>query len=446
MSFVKQVRYILQQSFILLLCLLTNALFSQDVDLDTLKLALKNEKNDTTRLSLMIDIGTESSLDDEMKYCQEAVVLADKLLKDIRYGSQQAQKSILSKKATAIHEIGYVFERKGDIQASLHYTEMALKINESIGNKNHAAEDLNSIAYMYFVQHDHKKAIEIYLKNLDFYIHTNNEPKMADMYNYLGVMNRELGNLNEAFKYWGLSIKILERVNNKTDLGLIHYNMAKAYMDRKDNAAALEHFFKSLDMYQQINDKDGIAVAYSGISKAYSEQKKYKQALMYTDSALTLSREIALPSNLKATEKVAYVVYAATGDYKKAFEHYKEYIKYSDSLNNEKTRKASIKTQLKFEFEKKEAVMKEQQERERVVAAEKDRFQKIVIGAVVIGLLLVAVFAFFILQSLKTTRHQKHIIEEKQKEILDSIHYAKRIQRSLLPTEKYVNKFLNRNN
>ena len=35
---------------------------------------------------------------------------------------------------------------------------------------------------------------------------------------------------------------------------------------------------------------------------------------------------------------------------------------------------------------------------------------------------------------------QKEMVEEKQKEILDSIHYAKRIQRALLPTEKYFEK------
>jgi len=34
------------------------------------------------------------------------------------------------------------------------------------------------------------------------------------------------------------------------------------------------------------------------------------------------------------------------------------------------------------------------------------------------------------------------LIEEKQKEILDSIHYAKRIQTALLPNEKYIDKHL----
>jgi hypothetical protein len=38
------------------------------------------------------------------------------------------------------------------------------------------------------------------------------------------------------------------------------------------------------------------------------------------------------------------------------------------------------------------------------------------------------------------------LVEEKQKEILDSINYAKRIQMALLPNEKYIDKSLNRLN
>jgi hypothetical protein len=39
---------------------------------------------------------------------------------------------------------------------------------------------------------------------------------------------------------------------------------------------------------------------------------------------------------------------------------------------------------------------------------------------------------------------RKRMIEEKQKEILDSIHYAKRIQRTLMPSEKYIARKLQR--
>jgi len=39
-------------------------------------------------------------------------------------------------------------------------------------------------------------------------------------------------------------------------------------------------------------------------------------------------------------------------------------------------------------------------------------------------------------------RNQKKLVEEKNKEIVDSINYAKRIQQAQLPTEKYIEKSL----
>ena len=41
---------------------------------------------------------------------------------------------------------------------------------------------------------------------------------------------------------------------------------------------------------------------------------------------------------------------------------------------------------------------------------------------------------------------QKRIVEEKHKEITDSIHYAQRIQRALITPEKYIDKQLNKLN
>jgi hypothetical protein len=47
-------------------------------------------------------------------------------------------------------------------------------------------------------------------------------------------------------------------------------------------------------------------------------------------------------------------------------------------------------------------------------------------------------------QQKEETEHQKELVEEKQREIIDSIKYARRIQRSLLPTEKYIDKNIKR--
>lgn len=68
---------------------------------------------------------------------------------------------------------------------------------------------------------------------------------------------------------------------------------------------------------------------------------------------------------------------------------------------------------------------------------------------IITGLIIViAIVALKLLQLNKKTNRllkiQNEIIEEKNKDIIDSITYAKRIQNSLLPNEKYIDKTLKR--
>ena len=147
---------------------------------------------------------------------------------------------------------------------------------------------------------------------------------------------------------------------------------------------------------------------------------------------------------------------SAKGNYKGAYENHKLYIFYRDSLDNEQTRKKIIQNQMTYDFEKKEAVAnaeyKKEIENQQALAEEKSRKQNVVTLFVVIGLLLVLVFAGFILRSLRVTRKQKQIIEiksrvteqqkiiieEKNKDITDSINYAKRIQEAKLPKKDEI--------
>ena len=99
-------------------------------------------------------------------------------------------------------------------------------------------------------------------------------------------------------------------------------------------------------------------------------------------------------------------------------------------------------------------------EKQQTVADEKNRRQKVISYSVGIGLVFVLILAFFIFRSnrqkqkanqiitlqKKEVENQKNLIEEKQKEIIASIKYAQRIQQSLLPTEKFIERiFKNKN-
>src|SRR6185369_16792153 len=156
-----------------------------------------------------------------------------------------------------------------------------------------------------------------------------------------------------------------------------------------------------------------------------------------------------------------------SGNYKEALEMYELEIKMRDSVVSESTRKASIKSQLKYEYEKQAAadsvahakeneIQSAELSRQSAELRAKKNQQYALFG----GLGLVMIFAGFMYNRFKVTQRQKEIIEKqksvvedqkllveaKQKEVLDSIRYAKRIQMAHIPSENRVMNLLNRVN
>lgn len=120
-----------------------------------------------------------------------------------------------------------------------------------------------------------------------------------------------------------------------------------------------------------------------------------------------------------------------------------------DSLLNEENTRESTRLELNYEFEKKEAAAKIEQEKKEAIAAAEKRKQRIIIFVVSGFGVLVLIFAIFAYRSFLQKRNanlaitrQKELIEEKQREILDSIHYARRIQTALFTSEKYISRNL----
>jgi hypothetical protein len=147
-----------------------------------------------------------------------------------------------------------------------------------------------------------------------------------------------------------------------------------------------------------------------------------------------------------------------TNDWKAAYQNNKLSVLYKDSLINEETTKKTLQTQMNFEFDKKEQAVKLEQEKKDLIVNKEKQTQTIIIISISAGLILVFVLALVILRSLRQNQKQnkiiidqkvlvekqKELVDQKQKEILDSIQYGKRIQTALMASEKYFDKSLNK--
>jgi len=343
--------------------------------------------------------------------------------------------------------IGYCV--KGNYPNGLDNFLKALTICLQLGNKHSAASVYSNIATIYDQQGDYKKALEYNEKALSSAREIKYRQLEANTLGNMGVIFREQNDFPKALDYYNQSLAINKDLGNKGEMAIQLGNIGNIYLYRKEYTEALKYSIQASVLDRQSGDKSSLGYQLDNIGTIYLGLKNYKQAKIQFDSALDIAKQI----DEKYLEKNVYGDMAAldstTGNYKAAFEDHKKYFTYNDSLLNESNTKKTVQAEMTFSFEQKQAAEKAEQDKKDAIAEADKRKQRIITWTVAGGLLSVIVLAGFIFRSLRITRKQKqdierknHIIEEKNKDILDSIHYASRIQRALLTTDEYIGNHL----
>jgi serine phosphatase RsbU (regulator of sigma subunit) len=147
--------------------------------------------------------------------------------------------------------------------------------------------------------------------------------------------------------------------------------------------------------------------------------------------------------------------YELIGDYKKAYLYHQKFTNLKDEIYNDNENEIIAEMQTKYESDKKDSQIELLNTTKKLQDADLKR-KSIIIWSFLVGLVLVIVLAFYIYrgykikqkanevitQQKKEVEQQKAIIEEKQKEIVDSITYAKRIQYALLASDSFLDAHL----
>ncbi|MBA2613054.1 MAG: hypothetical protein H0U95_13875 [Bacteroidetes bacterium] len=175
------------------------------------------------------------------------------------------------------------------------------------------------------------------------------------------------------------------------------------------------------------------------------DDKNYSKAEEYGKRALTISIEIGNLKVIKSASQKLCTIYRKENRLEEALKMMDRYLEVTNKITSQESEKAA----LQFDFNKKEEIAKAEQSKRDEIAIKEKQKQSIIILSVSSCLLIVMIFSLLLFNRFRIIQKQKKIIEkqkqlveDKQKDILDSLNYAKRIQTSLLPTEKYMRKFL----
>ena len=410
---------------ILILFLAPVLLFSQNKNADTVNLRLKFEKVTSEKIFRL-------SLWDSI--CTEAKKLKVKKIE-----------------AKSLDVIGTINRNLGDLGKAADAYIACIKIMQELNDKQGIASASNGLGIVYRSLGDTLKAEEYFLATIKLAEEINDKAELSAAYNSLAIIEKSRNNFEKAINYYTKSLAIRKEMNYEFGIAEIYFNMGTLYKSQKDLKTAKEYFKKSYDLFSKVNDNQGKSYSLNYLAGIYVTEKNYSEAETCSKKALEIGNQINLPKTIRNASQTLYKIYSATGKYKDALDMHVLYTKMRDSINNDEMREAGIKSTMKFDYEKRAAADSVRVAKEKEVVAiqlQKEETQRYALYG---GLALTIVFGGFMFNRFRITQkqkiiieQQKKIVEQKQKEVIDSIHYAKRIQQSLLPTEKYIDKSLKR--
>ncbi len=409
-------------------------LFAQNID--SLVQLIKIGKEDTNKIKTLNTLTSayinNGSYDDALHCANQAKALAQQL--NFKRGE-----------AIAFNKIGRIYFSKGDYAEAITNQFENLKCAEQLKNKSFTANAYDEIANIYDGQSKFDDAIKYYTQSLELRKQLNDKSGLAQSYNNIGTMYDFSGKYNQALIFYNQSLKLNLEIKNNEDIAKNYANIGIVHQELGEYDKVFEYMQKSISINKQYGYTEGECAGYLNLGDLYYLQKKYKAANEYYDKALKTAKELGHKEYLKVGYFSLANLDSALGDYKSVYHNYKNFVIYRDSLNNEENAKKVLEEQYKYDLEKKEAIAAEESRRQRLVLW--------LIGIAGVGVTIVALLIYRSLQQnkkakkiieikSKETEEQKHLVEHKQKEIIDSITYAKRLQQAILPSVDEINKYV----
>jgi len=352
--------------------------------------------------------------------------------------------------ANVYKNLSIIYKNWTKFDTAIVYIQRAITYYEKLKDGQGLAESYYTLGSLFYSLGEDKrpKAREYYVMALEEFEKLKLMKNVAMCMNTIGMIYKEDKNPDEALKYHEKALKIFEDTKSVLGRGFTLNYIGSCYTMKKEYQKALKYCEEALDIYQKTNRADQIPYILYELADIYFNTKDFKKSLQYYERCVDIFMVSDAKTELMDSYKRMSEIYEIQKDYPNAFKYYKKHSLIKDSARDENSRKIFEDMQTKYETNKKEQANK-------LLQKEKQQ-QQIVIYSFVLGFIVVIVFSFLLWKqmnekkkaNIKLAEQNEEIkrnrdeIHEKKQAIEDSIIYAERIQRAVLPRIESIREVL----
>jgi two-component sensor histidine kinase len=440
-----------------------------------LKYAYFNSESDTSKLksltSLIDGYYELSDFKNTLLFNQQLMLLSEKMK-----ASNIKTYNLTGRKAEAEYysNVGNVFQKQSNyLQANVNFFR-SLKLYNATGDEKQAAILLSYISATFAYMGNYDESLKYSFKALDIHEKMGSKKNIAIELNNIGALYSDIGSYSKSLVYHKQAKSISEEIQDNKLTAIYIGNIAHHFKFLCDSAAdagniklslqyqdtALHYFEDAIHLSETVSDIDNIAACLENIGIIYSNIENYKESLPYLTRALEIYRQLDLNAeqsfclsllgksyseigqNKKAEESFAQSLdiakktrshyflmqaylgnsefYQHIGRPEKALEYYKTYVTFRDSIFNAQNSSSFTRTEMNYEFDKKQAAIKFENDRVVYKLESENQLQKQWRIFFIVVILLACIGLFFMKRAFDSKNKLARILseEDKRKEVL----------------------------
>jgi two-component system, sensor histidine kinase and response regulator len=289
-----------------------------------------------------------------------------------------------------------------NVAYDLNYTalEMAKK-NEYIEGE---AFGYDRIGIMEFYRGNYADAIAHFKKSLDLFVKIKNKDGLAYSYNHLNWAYAEQKKYKKALHYGKISLQIREEQNNPRGVSKSLSDIALVFKKMGELDSAIHYLKAAIQTAVNIKEYLYQAEFCQQLSAVYLLQNKLDSALYYANTSYNLANQIINSRQVVKSAEVLSKIYKQKGDFKNAFKYHDIFYTTKDSLITEEAERNTIQQEIKYEYEKEQAIIMQR--------------QKLIRISLISVIILLGTIAFLVYRDTRRTKRNNQLLQQKNKKIL----------------------------
>jgi serine phosphatase RsbU (regulator of sigma subunit) len=308
---------------------------------------------------------------------------------------------------------------------------------------------LNLLSYFYWFKGEYDKGFDTVFAAIRHSERTQNTKTLAWVYYAVAVFYFDTKDFDNSYIHHKKAFDLFEKVNFKYGKGRAANGMASVDIVRNNREEALKLLGLAEKIYREMAQHSGLSRTLNDLGLLEKSDKRYDKAIAYLSESAEIRRQIGHLQGLTTSLTELAEIYLILGDYDKTLAHLTEALKWAKEIDSrqkemrlhqlmyETCKKLGKTTEALDHFEKfyelKSSLLSDESNnkiKKLQTAFEKENAEKIA------GI-----------ERVKNIELKKayEVIEQKNKDIHDSINYAKRIQLAILAPEKEISRYFPEN-